>query len=83
MKHFKEDKKDDINIMKEEDGILINIHGTKYHQTTLQQDIIRDQKTLQIGEAKTKIHGIKGNKDFNFLVGLSDGKIYISTFLGS
>ena len=48
--------------MKEEDGILVNIHGTRDHQTTLQQVIIRDQRQLQIGEASTKIHGIKGNK---------------------
>ena len=61
-KHFKEYKKDDINIMKEEDGILVNIHGTRHHQSTLQKDIIGDQQTLQIGEASTKIHGIKGKK---------------------
>jgi hypothetical protein len=48
--------------MKEEDGILVNIHGTRDHQTTLQQAIIRDQQRLQIGEASTKIHGIKGKK---------------------
>jgi hypothetical protein len=48
--------------MKEEDGILVNIHGTRDHQTTLQQAIIKDQQRLQIGEASTKIHGIKGNK---------------------
>jgi hypothetical protein len=41
-KYFKEEKID-INIIKEEDGILINIHGTGRHKTTLQQDIIRDQ----------------------------------------
>ena len=48
--------------MKEEDGILVNIHGTRHHQTTLQQAIIKDQQQLQIGEASTKIHGIKENK---------------------
>jgi hypothetical protein len=48
--------------MKEEGGILVNIHGTRNHQTTLQQDIIIDQQSLQIGEASTKIHGIKGKK---------------------
>jgi hypothetical protein len=48
--------------MKEEYGILFNIHGTRDHQTTLQQDITRDQHRIQIGEASTKIHGIKGNK---------------------
>jgi hypothetical protein len=31
-KHFKEDKKVDINIMKEEDGMLVNIHGTRHHR---------------------------------------------------
>ena len=61
-KHFKEDKKVDINIMKEEDEILVNIHGTRNHTTTLQQAIIKDQQPLQIGEASTIIHGIKGNK---------------------
>ena len=61
-KHFKEDKKDDINIMKEEDGIIVNMHGIRHLQTTLQQAIIRDQQPLQIGEASTKIHGIKRNK---------------------
>jgi hypothetical protein len=41
--HYQEkyqDKKDDINLMKEEDGILVNIHGTRDHKTTLQQVII-------------------------------------------
>jgi hypothetical protein len=52
----------DISIIKEEDGILINIHGTRHHKTTLQQDIIKDQQPLQIGEVTTTIHGIKGNK---------------------
>jgi hypothetical protein len=28
-KYFKEDKKVDINIIKEEYGILVNIHGTR------------------------------------------------------
>jgi hypothetical protein len=37
--------------MKEEDGILVIIHGTRHHQTTLQQAIIIDQQPLQIGEA--------------------------------
>jgi hypothetical protein len=35
--------------MKEEDGILGNIHGTRNHQATLQQYIIKDQQRLQIG----------------------------------
>jgi hypothetical protein len=48
--------------MKEEYGILVNIHGTRHHQTILQQAIIGDQQPLQIGEASTKIHGIKGKK---------------------
>jgi hypothetical protein len=48
--------------MKEEDGILFNIHGTRDHQTTLQQTIMRDQQRIQIGKASTKIYGIKGNK---------------------
>jgi hypothetical protein len=58
-KHFKEDKKEYINIMKEEDGILVNIHGTRHHQSTLQQAIIRDQQSLQIGESSTKIHTMR------------------------
>ena len=45
--------------MKEEDGILVNIHGTRYHKTTIQQAIIIYQQPLQIGEATTKTHGIK------------------------
>jgi hypothetical protein len=61
-KHFKEEKKVDIKIMNVEYGIIVNIHGTRHHKTTLQQAIIRDQQPLQIGEATTKIHGIKGNK---------------------
>jgi hypothetical protein len=48
--------------MKEEYGILVNIHGIRHCKTTLQQVIIRDQQPLQIGEATTKIHGIKGKK---------------------
>jgi hypothetical protein len=48
--------------MKEEHGIRVNIHGTRHHQTTLQQAIFRDQQQLQIGEVSTKIHGIKGKK---------------------
>jgi hypothetical protein len=32
MKDFKEEKKIDIRIIKEEDGIRINIHGTMYHK---------------------------------------------------
>ena len=53
--------------MKEEDGILVNIHGTRDHQINLQQAIIRDQQRLQIGEASTKIHGIKGKKNIQQL----------------
>ena len=34
-KHFKEYKKEDINIMKEEYGILIIIHGKMDHQTNI------------------------------------------------
>jgi hypothetical protein len=48
--------------MKEEDGILVNIHGTRNQETNLHEPIIRDQQRLQIGEASTKIHGIKGKK---------------------
>jgi hypothetical protein len=51
----------DINI-KEEYVILFNIHGTRHHKTTLQQDIIIDQQQLQIGEASTTIHGIEVKK---------------------
>ena len=61
-KDFKEYKNIDINITKEEDGILINIHGIWHHKTIIQQDIIIDQHLLQIGEASTMIHGIKGKK---------------------
>jgi hypothetical protein len=61
-KYFKEDKKIHINIIKEEDGIIINIHGIWHHKTTLQQDIIIDPYLLQIEEASTTIHGIKGKK---------------------
>jgi hypothetical protein len=42
MKDFKEDNTVDINIIKEEDGIIVNIHGTRHYKTTLQQDIISD-----------------------------------------
>jgi hypothetical protein len=35
MKDLKEDNKDDINIIKEECGVLFNIHGTRHHKTTL------------------------------------------------
>jgi hypothetical protein len=34
----------------------------KHHKTIIQQDIIIDQQLLQIGEASTTIHGIKGKK---------------------
>jgi hypothetical protein len=61
-KDFKKDKKVDINIIKEEDGILVNIHGTRHHKTTLQQAIIRDQQPLQIEEVTTTTHGNKGKK---------------------
>ena len=61
-KDFKEHKKVDINIMKEEAVILVNIHGTRNNQITLQQAIIRDQQPLQIGEASITIHGMKGKK---------------------
>jgi hypothetical protein len=61
-KYFKEDKKINIDIIIEEDGIIINIHGILHHKTIIQQDIIIDQHLLQIGEASTKIHGIKGKK---------------------
>jgi hypothetical protein len=47
------------------DGIIINIYGARHHKTTLQQDIIRDQQSLQIGEVTTTIHGIKGKKKCN------------------
>jgi hypothetical protein len=61
-KHFKEDKKVNINIMKEEDRILVSIHGIRHHKTILQEAVIKYQQPLQIGEATTKIHGIKGKK---------------------
>jgi hypothetical protein len=53
----------DINIKKEEDGFLINIHGTRNQKITLQQSIIRDQQPLQNGKVTTTIHGIKGKKN--------------------
>jgi hypothetical protein len=61
-KVFKEDKEININIIKEEYGIIINIHGIWHQKTIIQQDIIIDQHLLQIGEASTTIHGIKGKK---------------------
>ena len=61
-KDFSKDKKIDINIIKEEDEILINIHGIRHHKTIIQQDIIIYQHLLQIGEASTMIHGINGKK---------------------
>jgi hypothetical protein len=61
-KVFKEDKEININIIKEEYGIIINIHGIWHKKTTIQQDIIIGQHLLQIGEASTTIHGIKGKK---------------------
>jgi hypothetical protein len=61
-KHFKEEKKVDIKIMKEEDGILVNIHGTRHHKITLQKAIIRDQQPLQIGEATKKYMESKERK---------------------
>jgi hypothetical protein len=41
-KDFKEDKRINIKIIKEEDGIIINIHGIWHHKTIIQQDIIID-----------------------------------------
>ena len=61
-KVFKEDKEININIIQEEYGIIINIHGIWHQKTTIQQDIIIGQHLLQIGEASTTIHGIKGKK---------------------
>jgi hypothetical protein len=61
-KYFKEDQKININIIKEEYGRIINIHGIWYKKTTLQQDIIIDLHLLQIGESSTMIHGIKGKQ---------------------
>jgi hypothetical protein len=62
MKFFKEDKNINIKIIKEEYGIIINIHGIWHHETIIQQNSIMDQHLLQIGEASTTIHGIKGRK---------------------
>jgi hypothetical protein len=62
IKYFKEDKNINISIIKEEDGILINIHGIWHEKTIIQQDIIVYQHLLQIGEASTTIHIIKGKK---------------------
>jgi hypothetical protein len=62
MKYFKEDKKINIDIIKKEDGIIINIHGIWHQKTIIQQDIIIDKHLLQIGEASTTIHGIKGKR---------------------
>ena len=66
-KDLKEDKKIDINIIKEDDGILINVHRTWHHKTTLQQVIIRDQQLLQIEEVASTIHGIKGKQLMQWL----------------
>jgi hypothetical protein len=57
-KDFKKDKNLNINIIREEDGILVNIHGIRHHKTIIQQYIIIDQHLLQIGETSTRIHGI-------------------------
>ena len=61
-KYLNEDKKIEIRIIKEEDGIIINIHGTKHCKTTLQQDIIIYHQPLQIGEATTKYMESKEKK---------------------
>jgi hypothetical protein len=62
MKDLKEDKTINIDIIKEEDGIIINIHGIWHHKTIIQQDTIIDQHLLQMGEASTMIQGIEGKK---------------------
>jgi hypothetical protein len=62
IKDFKEDKKINIDIVKEEYGIIINIHGLWNHKTIIQKDIIINQHLLQIGEASKTIHRIKGKK---------------------
>jgi hypothetical protein len=85
-KYFKEDQKININIIKEEYGRIINIHGIWYKKTTLQQDIIIDLHLLQIGESSTTIHGIKGKqimqqlatKDYNKKYLIFDGWIIIN-----
>jgi hypothetical protein len=61
-KNCKEDKKINIDIIKEEDGIIININGIGHQKSIIKQDIMIDQHLLQIGEASTMIHGIKGRK---------------------
>jgi hypothetical protein len=43
-KYFKEDKKFDMSVIKEEDKIVINIHGTRHHKTKFhlaQQILVR------------------------------------------
>ena len=50
--------------MKEEDGIINKIIGTKHHKTSIQQYIIEYQ---QIGEFTTTTHGIEGRKKFQLL----------------
>jgi hypothetical protein len=61
-KVFKEDTKIDIDITKEEYGIINNIHGMGNQKTIIQHDITRDQQLQQIREATTTTHGIKGKK---------------------
>ena len=51
--------------MKEEYGILVIIHGTRHHQTNIQEVIIRDQQQLQIGELQQKYMESKERKLFN------------------
>jgi len=51
-----------INIMKEEDRIINNIHGIGHHITIIHTDIIKEQNIQQIGEVMTTTHGIKGKK---------------------
>jgi hypothetical protein len=48
-KDFKENKKINIYIIREEYGILINIHGMGNRKTIIQYDIIKNQQLLQIG----------------------------------
>jgi hypothetical protein len=51
--------------MKEEDGIRVNIHGTRDHQTTLQQAIIKTNNDYKLEKLQQKYMESKEIKLFN------------------
>jgi hypothetical protein len=65
VKILKEEKK---NCQNQEERRILDEESTKRmedenQQTTLQKTIIRDQQRLQIGEASTKIQGLRHKKN--------------------